>query len=88
MINRLVRDPESGRPAPIMPGTVSRRAVGPAGGLSWLQISGAIDANRDEIPVMVRKVVVVVVVVLSAPQGASKKPATQWGFDTLIMSDA
>lgn len=59
--------------------------MGPAGGLSWLQISGAIDANRDEIPVMVRKVVVVV---LSAPQGASKKPATQWGFDTLIMSDA
>lgn len=45
LINRLVRDPESGRPAPILPGTVSRRAVGPAGGLSWLQISGVIKTN-------------------------------------------
>lgn len=43
LINRLFRDPERGRPAPIMPGTVSRRAVGPAGGLSWLQISGVIN---------------------------------------------
>lgn len=43
LINRLVRYPESGRPAPILPGTVSRRAVGPAGGLSWLQISGVIN---------------------------------------------
>lgn len=43
LINRLIRDPESVRPAPILPGTVSRRAVGPAGGLSWLQISGVIN---------------------------------------------
>lgn len=44
LMNRLVRDPENGRSAPIMPGTVSRWAVGPAGGLSWLQISGVTNA--------------------------------------------
>lgn len=50
LMNRLVRDPESGRPAPIMPGTVSRRAVGPAGGLSWLQISGVINTIAIKYP--------------------------------------
>lgn len=52
-MNRLVRDPESGRSAPIMPGTVSRWAVGPAGGLSWLQISGVTNSALDRIPVVV-----------------------------------
>lgn len=76
LINRLVRNPESGRPAPILPGTVSRRAVGSAGGLSWLQISGVI--NTITIKYLWRRRCTGQI--LSTPQGASSSPpsATQW----------
>ena len=71
-----------------MPGTVSRRAVvGPAGGLSWLQLSGVIKHNHDQIPVTTtrtrRRVTMMMMmmrmmrmygqVLLSTPQDASNR---------------
>lgn len=58
----MVRDPESGRSAPIMPGTVSRWVVGPAGGLPCLEISGI--SNLDQIPVVMMLLLVMMMTVM------------------------